>query len=161
MNEVQEKKPIMGKEQITVIAILILIVIAGGLYFTSKAYKKAIPENPMLKDAMESGLKIEITQEGTGQGAKSGQTINVHYTGTLEDGTKFDSSLDRGTPFSFTLGSGQVIEGWDKGLLDMKVGEKRKLTIPSDMGYGPQGTPGGPIPPNATLIFDVEMIEIK
>ncbi len=106
-------------------------------------------------------LKIETTQEGTGDKlTKAGDTISVHYTGKLENGTKFDSSVDRGTPFDFTIGQGMVIAGWEKGLLDMKVGEKRTLTIPSDMGYGAQGA-GGVIPPNATLIFDVELVGIK
>ena len=106
-------------------------------------------------------LKIETTQEGTGDRVtKNGDKISVHYTGKLEDGTKFDSSVDRGTPFEFTIGQGQVIAGWEKGLLDMKVGEKRILTIPSDMGYGAQGA-GGVIPPNATLVFEVELMGIK
>jgi peptidylprolyl isomerase len=106
-------------------------------------------------------LKIETTKEGVGTAVtKNGDTISVHYTGKLEDGTKFDSSVDRGTPFEFTIGQGMVIVGWEKGLLDMKVGEKRTLTIPSEMGYGAQGA-GGVIPPNATLIFDVELIKIK
>jgi len=85
----------------------------------------------------------------------------VNYTGTLMDGTKFDSSLDRGVPFSFTLGAGQVIQGWDIGVAGMKVGEKRKLTIPSSLAYGDTGTPGGPIPPKATLIFEVELLGVK
>ncbi|CAM9568179.1 unnamed protein product [Phaeothamnion confervicola] len=86
----------------------------------------------------------------------------MHYTGKLyKDCKKFDSSLDRGDPFSFTLGRGQVIKGWDSGLLGMCVGEKRKLTIPSDLGYGDAGTPGGDIPPGATLVFDVELLEIS
>ncbi|HBI16779.1 MAG TPA: peptidylprolyl isomerase [Candidatus Moranbacteria bacterium] len=106
-------------------------------------------------------LKIETVQEGKGEvKTKNGDTISVHYTGKLENGTKFDSSVDRGTPFEFTIGEGMVIAGWEKGLLDMKVGEKRILTIPSDMGYGAQGA-GGVIPPNATLIFEVELMEIK
>lgn len=106
-------------------------------------------------------LKIETTQEGTGDKlTKAGDTISVHYTGKLENGTKFDSSVDRGTPFEFTIGQGMVIAGWEKGLLDMKVGEKRILTIPSEMGYGSQGA-GGVIPPNATLIFEVELMGIK
>lgn len=106
-------------------------------------------------------LKIETVQEGTGEvKTKNGDTISVHYTGKLENGTKFDSSVDRGTPFEFTIGQGMVIAGWEKGLLDMKVGEKRILTIPSDMGYGAQGA-GGIIPPNATLIFEVELMDIK
>ena len=106
-------------------------------------------------------LEIEVTQKGHGdRTTKNGDTISVHYTGKLTDGTKFDSSVDRGTPFDFTLGKGMVIEGWDKGLLDMKVGEKRTLTIPFEMGYGANGA-GGIIPPNATLIFDVELVGIK
>lgn len=110
---------------------------------------------------MTDELKIEKTGEGTGDRVtKKGDTISVHYTGTLTDGTKFDSSVDRGTPFSFTVGGGQVIAGWDQGLLDMKVGEKRRLTIPASLGYGARGA-GNVIPPNATLIFDVELISIK
>lgn len=98
--------------------------------------------------------------EGTGEGAKAGQVVTVHYSGTLTNGKKFDSSYDRGTPFSFTLGAGEVIQGWDMGVLGMKVGEKRKLVIPSSLGYGAHGA-GGVIPPNATLLFDVEMVSFK
>jgi len=105
-------------------------------------------------------LKIEVLNEGQGQAAKNGDNVFVHYTGTLEDGTKFDSSLDRGVPFDFILGTGQVIQGWDLGVLGMKIGEKRKLIISSDLAYGENGIPGA-IPPNATLIFEVELLEIK
>ena len=104
------------------------------------------------------GLGIEILQEGEGEAIAAGNIAVVHYTGTLEDGTKFDSSLDRGEPFLFMLGAGQVIQGWDQGVEGMKVGEKRKLTVPPELGYGPAGTPGGPIPPNATLFFEVELL---
>lgn len=89
-----------------------------------------------------------------------GKTANVHYTGWLENGKKFDSSVDRGQPFSFPLGAGKVIKGWDEGVQGMKVGGKRKLTIPSDLGYGSRGA-GGVIPPNATLIFDVELLGVR
>ena len=106
-------------------------------------------------------LKIEDLVVGTGAEAVSGKVISVHYTGTLTDGTKFDSSVDRGTPFEFTLGAGQVIQGWDQGFAGMKVGGKRRLTIPSSLGYGDAGTPGGPIPPKATLIFEVELLGAK
>jgi FKBP-type peptidyl-prolyl cis-trans isomerase len=109
----------------------------------------------------KSELKIEVLKEGSGEGAANGNTVSVHYTGWLTDGTKFDSSLDRGQPFSFLLGQGSVIQGWEKGVLDMKIGEKRKLTIPAELGYGANGTPGGPIPPNATLIFEVELLGIN
>lgn len=114
--------------------------------------------NKKMADVTE--LKIEDLKVGTGAEAVAGKKITVNYTGTLTDGTKFDSSLNPGrTPFEFNLGAGQVIEGWDKGFAGMKVGGKRRLTIPSSMGYGPQGT--GPIPGNATLIFEVELLEVN
>lgn len=107
-----------------------------------------------------SGLKYVDQVVGTGDVAVVGKTANVHYTGWLENGKKFDSSVDRGQPFSFPLGAGRVIKGWDEGVQGMKVGGKRKLTIPSDLGYGPRGA-GGVIPPNATLIFDVELLGVR
>ena len=109
---------------------------------------------------MPSGLKYVDRVVGTGDEAVAGKTVNVHYTGWLENGKKFDSSVDRGQPFSFPLGAGRVIKGWDEGVQGMKVGGKRKLTIPSDLGYGSRGA-GGVIPPNATLIFDVELLGVR
>ena len=105
-------------------------------------------------------LKVEVVKEGSGEGAKNGDKVSVHYVGTLTDGTKFDSSRDRGMAFEFPLGSGFVIQGWDKGVLGMKVGEVRKLTIPPALGYGPAGVPGA-IPGNAILIFEVELLKIN
>jgi FKBP-type peptidyl-prolyl cis-trans isomerase len=127
--------------------------------------QQAQPEVPMTESnasdvvTTPSGLKYRDIQVGDGATPQAGQTVFVHYTGTLENGTKFDSSRDRGQPFSFKLGVGQVIKGWDEGLSTMKVGGRRELIIPPDLGYGARGA-GGVIPPNATLIFDVELLRI-
>lgn len=122
------------------------------------------PSPSSLEDTRSSSpsgqLKIEDIQVGTGIEATKGSLVTVHYTGTLENGTKFDSSVDRGEPFTTPIGEGRVIKGWDEGIPGMKVGGKRRLTIPSEMGYGTRGSPPT-IPPNATLIFDVELLEIK
>ena len=106
-----------------------------------------------------SGLKYEDVKIGTGDEAEAGKTVSVHYTGWLTNGTKFDSSKDRGQPFDFPLGGGRVIRGWDEGVQGMKVGGVRKLTIPPELGYGARGA-GGVIPPNATLVFEVELLKV-
>jgi FKBP-type peptidyl-prolyl cis-trans isomerase len=108
----------------------------------------------------ESGLQYEDVVVGTGRQAQVGDTATVHYTGWLQNGTKFDSSVDRKQPFSFRVGAGQVIKGWDEGVGTMKIGGKRKLIIPPDLGYGSRGA-GGVIPPNATLTFDVELLDLR
>ena len=107
-----------------------------------------------------SGLKYEDVKTGTGAEAAAGKTVSVHYTGWLTNGTKFDSSKDRGKPFEFPLGGGRVIKGWDEGVQGMKVGGVRKLTIPPNLGYGDRGA-GGVIPPGATLVFEVELLGVR
>ena len=108
-----------------------------------------------------SGLKYEVLASGSGQAARNGDTAVVHYTGWLTDGTKFDSSVDRGSPFEFQVGQGNVIQGWDEAVASMKVGDKWKLTIPPELAYGERSIGGGLIPPNSTLVFDVELLDLK
>lgn len=117
----------------------------------------AMPANPQ---TTPSGLGYVIDQPGTGDKAQVGQSVSVHYTGWLTDGTKFDSSRDREEPYEFALGQGEVIQGWDEGVAGMQVGEKRTLIIPAALGYGDQGS-GGVIPPNATLVFKVELLGVR
>ncbi len=152
--------------------LIVFFVVAGlGLFVyqtwfateSEEQAQKQVQEPEQEQEVTEDDvpeLEVEVLIEGEGAQAESGDRVSVHYTGTLTDGTKFDSSLDRGTPFVFTLGAGQVIMGWDLGVSGMQIGEKRKLTIPSELAYGLGGVPGS-IPPNATLIFEVELLQIN
>lgn len=151
------------KKTLIIFLALILFVVIYSWSKNNKINKIMEPisdNNEQINTTQGNELKTEVLNEGEGIAAKNGDNVSVHYTGILEDGTKFDSSVDRGVPFDFNLGAGEVIKGWDLGVLGMKVGEKRKLTIPSDLAYGVGGAPGV-IPPNATLIFEVELLEIK
>jgi len=139
--------------KVAVGVIIFALVLTGLIYFFARG-----------KSATEvttaSGLKMTDLVEGTGPSPKAGQTVTVHYTGTLENGFKFDSSVDKGKPADFVIGRGQVIKGWDEGLMTMKVGGKRKLVIPPQLGYGSHGRPPD-IPGNSTLIFDIELLGVK
>lgn len=147
-------------------AALVLFFIIFGGYLLFKAKLNAGNNAPLVTPSPSATiqnmgeLKIEDLVVGTGDEAVAGKKITVNYKGTLVDGTKFDSSYDRGTPFTFNLGAGEVIKGWDQGFSGMKVGGKRRLTIPPEMGYGAQGA-GSSIPGNATLIFEVELLKVE
>ena len=149
-----------------ILIIIILIALIPGFYFLARdSQEDKIQEESETKEMVsdsseEQELQIEVLKQGTGEEVKNGDNIPVHYTGVLEDGTKFDSSLDRGKPFVFTLGIGQVIKGWDEGTIGMKIGEKRKLTVPPELGYGDRGV-GNIIQPNATLIFEIELVSVN
>ena len=140
------------------------VAIASTALLAAGAAAPAIAQTPGRTMTTASGLQITDTQVGTGASPKTGQTCVMHYTGWLYQngakGQKFDSSVDRGQPFEFPLGLGRVIKGWDEGVASMKVGGKRTLIIPPELGYGARGA-GGVIPPNATLMFDVELLDVK
>jgi FKBP-type peptidyl-prolyl cis-trans isomerase len=147
------------RNQRIVLAIVGVLLFAFIAFFVYRAVSQPGQENKPATQS-DAGLKIEDVKTGNGPAAKAGDTVVVHYVGRLTDGTKFDSSYDRNQPFTFTLGANQVIKGWDEGLVGMKAGGKRKLTIPPELGYGSRGA-GSDIPPDSTLVFDVELLEIK
>jgi len=137
-----------------------LRLFTGLVLFTLLLLPLSVMASEERKIETPSGLRYVDILEGEGPQPKKGQLVFVHYTGWLEDGTKFDSSLDRNQAFSFRIGAGRVIRGWDEGVATMKVGGKRRLTIPSRLGYGARGA-GGVIPPNATLIFEIELLKVR
>lgn len=165
----------MKNTNLIILLIIALIAIGIAFYVNNKADKNAlmgdlvaltgqvmeelVEEKPEIIATEEKILEMEVLEEGEGEAAVKGDKLTVHYVGTFEDGRKFDSSLDRKIPFIFRLGAGQVIKGWDQGAEGMKVGEKRKLVIPPDLGYGEAGN--RVIPPNTILIFEIELLEIN
>jgi FKBP-type peptidyl-prolyl cis-trans isomerase len=149
--------------------VLVLTIFIGAFGF-AQTTKRPMHSRPNTKapakvtgDGVktDSGLQYWDIVAGTGKVAKEGDGVRVHYTGWLTNGKKFDSSVDAGRPFTFVLGNGEVIKGWDEGVAGMKVGGKRQLHIPPDLGYGENGTPDGTIPPNSTLIFEVQLLSIQ
>ena len=153
----EKSQPAAGSNRwARIVAILIVLAVAGAVigYLIQQRAGSGGPEI-----TTPSGLKYTDLVVGTGATPLKGQTVTVHYTGTLTNGKKFDSSVDRGRPADFRIGVGSVIKGWDEALMTMKVGGKRKLVIPPALGYGPEGTPT--IPGNSTLIFDVELLGVK
>lgn len=155
------------RSKIIALVIVVALIIAGIIYLINSSSKSSSTTSTASTSVAEfdnatttaSGLKYIDEVEGTGASPTKGQTITVHYTGTLTNGTKFDSSRDKGQPIDFLIGVGKVIKGWDEGLMSMKVGGRRKLLIPPNLAYGAAGRPS--IPPNSTLIFDVELLDAK
>ena len=147
-----------AKNLITVIVAWTVLTMTNGHAQNDNSSPTKVEGEPT---KTSSGMEYWEIKSGTGDTAVKGQQVRVHYTGWLMDGKKFDSSVDRGQPFVFPLGAGKVIKGWDEGVAGMKVGAKRQLRIPPELGYGPRGAGGGLIPPNATLIFDVELLGVS
>lgn len=163
----------MNRISAIIVAGLLIVLVAGGaFYLKNRAEKESTQASqtqsqPQSKPAAQTNMEnsvntLQSTDEivGTGDEAVTGKTVSVNYLGTLQDGTKFDSSYDRNQPFDFQLGGGQVIKGWDQGVVGMKVGGKRKLVIPADLAYGSQ-SPSPKIPANSTLVFEIELLAVK
>jgi len=159
----------MNKVILAIIVLIVLALAAGILYFLFSGGSPKTDSTTTTTTQTTTtdsnnftiqGMKVEILAEGSGNAAKAGDSVTVNYVGTLEDGKQFDSSIDKNTPFTFRLGQGVVIKGWDLGIIGMKVGEKRRLTIPAELGYGANGFPPV-IPPNAKLIFNVVLEKIN
>lgn len=149
---------------VVVASIAVIVLVIGAMVVlkgqsTNSTASTSPSASPAVADASAAALSSTDEVVGTGAEAKAGQTVTVNYVGTLTDGTKFDSSYDRNQPFSFKLGAGEVIQGWDQGVAGMKVGGKRKLVIPPSLGYGAQAN--GKIPANSTLVFEVELLDVK
>ncbi len=157
MKELNRNENIAVAVAITVVGVILLIGILNTLFSNSTQRESVVIEGNT-EQILGSGLIIEDIILGQGEEAVDGLRVTAHYVGTLDDGTVFDSSVDRGVPFSFTLGIGQVIKGWDLGIVGMKVGGKRKLTIPANLAYGNRAI--GVIPANSTLHFEVELIQV-
>lgn len=153
-------KPTLLGQKFLIVCITFFIVAAFFIWIRNKTVEKRLTVVKNTRMAEVKGLKIEDIKVGTGEAVKDGNTVVINYRGNLEDGTEFDSSYKRGTPFETPIGAGRVIKGWDLGVVGMKVGGKRKLTIPFNLAYGEEGIPGT-IPPRATLIFILELLEIK
>lgn len=156
----------MNRSLVVIFSLIGFVLVVAIIYNTTKTNKaieniQITPTVAQVNQKMQdSELKTEDIRQGQGEAVKEGDTVEVNYTGTLTNGTKFDSSYDRNQTFKFTVGVGQVIQGWDKGLIGMKKGGLRKLTIPSSLAYGEQGVPGA-IPPNSPLIFEIELVSIN
>lgn len=156
-----ESEVTFNYKNIGIVVIFLVIVLSGLFLILARSPKENIEdEGGDLVLQQEGNLEIEDITVGDGDEAREGSKVTMHYSGTLTDGTKFDSSYDRGDPFEFNLGASEVIKGWDMGVSGMKVGGKRKLTIPPDLAYGEAGS-GASIPPNSTLIFEVELLKVE
>ncbi len=153
----------MQRITLIILIIIVIVVIALGAYFLFMNPKNSGTTNQQATSPSSfdiQGMKVTILTQGSGNPVKAGDNVTVNYVGTLADGTKFDSSYDRNAPFTFPVGQGRVIKGWDLGVVGMKLGEKRQLIIPPELAYGPSGFMGV-IPPNATLTFQIELLKIN